>query len=302
MASSLIKGTVLILRHAGIFIMLGLQPVNALATVHLFSIDPTATSLTLQGNTGTGSWNEQGPGSLTATFQGWLAVDLEASSIQILAGGLIADQTNAWQPGPNGSATPTLASYGAKATIGTGITANNVTVALRNLALEIASPQITTTNGPIDASGVTFTISSDPSSALDYLAHGLVFLGGSRRLGGLSSTNAGGAITLPIFPEVQTLNIPIDISLTSQVLAPNDTTLHFTGAVVARRDLMILNRHLLWLPSPTNPQQVTLIWDGGLRLQQATTLAPPDWTDFAVDPPSVISVSGPAAFFRVVAP
>jgi hypothetical protein len=171
-------------------------------------------------------------------------------------------------------------------------------VALRNLAFEITSPPITTSNGPIDASSVTFAIYSNPNSALDYRANGLVFLGGGRQLGGLSATNAGGVITQPIFAEVQTLSVPIDISFTSQVLASNDTTLHFTGVLTARRGLTILNRHLLWIPSATNRQQFTLIWDGSLKLQQATTLAASDWTDYALDPPAVISTSGPAAFFR----
>jgi hypothetical protein len=277
----------------------GLFPMRVMATLHLFLIDSSATSLALQGSTGTGVWQEQGPGSLTATFQGWLVVDLQASSMQIVFGsGMVADQTNSWQPGPLGSVTPTPASYGAKTVIGSEITANNVTVALRNLTFEVLSPQLTTDNGPIEASSVSLTI-PDHNSTLDYQANGLVVLRGSRALGGLNATNAGGTMTLSIAAEVQTLTIPIDVSFTSQVLATNDTTLHFTGTLVAWRGLTIINRQLLWFPSPTDHSQFILIWDGSFILQRASTLALPDWTDFATNPPTVISASGPFGFLRV---
>lgn len=290
------------LRRFYFLLALGLLPLRASATLHLFRITPTATSLALQGSTGTGVWQEQGPGSLTATFQGWLVVDIQPSSLQIVSGsGLVAYQTNSWQPGPLGSVTSTPAAYGAQTVVGSGITANNMTVALRNLAFEVRSPPVTTDNGPIDASEAGFTI-SDPSSTLDYRANGLVVLRGNRALDGLNATNAGGAMTLSIAAEVQTLTIPVDISFTTQVLAPDDTTLHFIGTLVAWRGLTIVNRQLLWFPSPTNHSQFTLIWDGSFTLQEATTLTPPDWADFATNPPAVISASGPSAFFRVGGP
>jgi len=70
---------------ACLLLVAGLLPMPAAATTHLFRIDPAATTLSLQGTTGTGIWQEQGPGSLSATFQGWLVVDLEASSLQIVS-------------------------------------------------------------------------------------------------------------------------------------------------------------------------------------------------------------------------
>jgi hypothetical protein len=109
-------------------------------------------------------------------------------------------------------------------------------------------------------------------------------------------------MTLSIAAEVQTLTIPIDVTFTSRVLATNDTTLHFTGTLVAWRGLTIINRQLLWIPSPTNHSQFSLIWDGSFTLQRATTLALPDWTDFATNPPAVIPAIGPSGFFRVGGP
>jgi hypothetical protein len=162
-----------------------LFPLRVMATLHLFRIDSNATSLLLNGSTGTGIWQEQESVSLTATLQGWLVVDLQASSMQIVFGsGIVADQTNSWQPPPLGSVTPSLASYGAQTVVGSGLSANHVTVALRNLAFEVLSPQVTTDNGSIDASGVSLTI-PDHSSTMDYQANGLVVLRGSRALGGL---------------------------------------------------------------------------------------------------------------------
>jgi hypothetical protein len=287
---------------AYLILAFSLFPLRVMATLHLFQIDPSATSLVLQGSTGTGIWQEQGPGSLAATFQGWLVVDLQASTMQIVFGsGIMADQTNSWQPPPLGSVTPTPSSYGAKTVIGSGITANNVTVALRNLAFEVLSPQLTTDSGPIDGSSVSLTV-LDHNSTMDYQANGLVILRGSRALGGLNATNAGGTMTLSIAAEVQTLTIPIDVSFTSRVLATNDTTLHFTGNLVAWRGLTIINRQLLRFPSPADNPQFTLIWDGSFTLQRTTTLALPNWIDFATNPPAAISAIGPSGFFRVGGP
>jgi hypothetical protein len=267
----------------------------------LYSIDPEATSLALQGATGTGLWQEQSSDSLSDFFFGWLVVDVFSSSMVIIPGStLVADQSNSWQPGTLGSVTASPASYGAKAVIGTGIGANNLTMALRNLAFDVQSDYIDTSSDPIDASSVSFAVSTS-NAVLDYRANGLVIFGGSHTLASLSATNAGGSITMPIAIEVQTLNIPVDITCTTQVLTTNDTTLHFTGTIVAHRGLNILNRHLIWYLS-ADGQQLTLIWDASLKLQQATTLSPPDWTDFSGDPPATIPIGGVSGFFRVATP
>ncbi len=283
--------------------LLGLAPANAFATLHLFSIDPASSSLALQGSTGQGIWQEQATGSLTAAFSGWLVLDIQAASIQIVSGGaMVAMQTNSWQPGPSGSIPPQPASYGGQTTVGSGIARTSVVLAVRNLSFDLLSSPVTIGGGPLDASSVSLSTAASPKPVLDFRANGLVIVGGSRPLDGLSATNAPGSMTFGIATEVQTLTLPVDISFTSQVLASNDTTLHFTGMVVARRGLTIINRQLLWLPSPTNGPEFTLIWDGSLNLQQATVLSPPNWTTFSTNPPALILPTNPAAFFEVGGP
>jgi hypothetical protein len=290
-------------RSGWTLLMLGLLPGHVSADIHLFRVDPASTSLSLQGSTTDTLWQEQGPAGLTTTFQGWLVVDLQASSIQIVGGSsLLAGQTNSWQPGLDGSVTAAPADYGAKATIGKGITAINQTVALRNLVFELTSPPLPTGNGPINTSSVTLSIPSAGYSALDYRANGPLVLGGNLPLGGLTATNAGGGATLSILTEVQTLSIPLDLSFTNLRLPSGDTTLRFTGVVVARRGLTIVNRQLLWFPSATNNSAFTLIWDTTLNLQMTPTLSPPNWTDFATEAPVTVSTTAPSAFFRVGGP
>ena len=291
------------IRTACMALVIGLFPGRISATVHLFRIDPTATSLTLQGNTSGSPWQEQNPGGLTTSFQGWLVVDLQSSSLQLLSGSrLLAAETNSCQPGVDGSTTAAPADYGALATSGHGITTVNELTAVRNLAFDLASPPLSTDAGPIDTSSMTLTIPSSLNSSLDYRENGLLVLTGSRALDSLNATNAGTGATFSFALEEQVLSIPINVSFTSQVLTPGDTTLRFTGVVVATRGLSILNRQLLLISSPTNPPDFTLIWDTSSPLQMSPTLNPPNWTNFATNAPVTILPTDPSAFFRVGEP
>lgn len=214
---------------------------------------------------------------------------------------VVLDQPHLWQPGSQGSFGATPAAYGVTATSGTGIGQFNEVAAFRNLAFDISSPATPTGNGQFDSSSLAFLIPAWTAATLDYQVDHLVVIAGSRALDGLQATNAAGAATLSLVAEVQTLTLPVDLSLTCQTVSPNDTRLRLTGQVVARRGVTISKPQLLWIASPDNPKALTLVWGSSYKLQRATTLSPPDWTDFAAVAPITVSAEGTTGFFRVVA-
>jgi len=287
-----------VLAALGAGILLGLP---ARASVEIFVVDPASTIITLQGSSAGAALEEQGPGGLSATFRGWLVADAQGPTIQLIQGSsLMANETNSWLPGANHSITASPASYGAKATIGSGFSQVHVLAATRNVAFGITSVPSTISSNQFDASGLTFTIPTLAKSDIDYRASGLLVLSGSRSLAGLSATNGPGNASFSFVPEVQVLTIPVDISVTTSVSSPDDTTLRFTGQIVARRGLNIEFPQILWTPAGTNTSQITLVWANPFKLQTATTLNPPDWSDLATDAPITVSLDGSAGFFRVV--
>jgi hypothetical protein len=276
---------------------------RASATVELFTIDPAATSLTLQIRTGETVWKEQGPAGLRLSFRGWLALGTQAASLQIVQGSiLVGEQTIYWQPGPTGSVTSAPANYGAEVVLGSGIATDHVIAAVRNLEFAISSPPLATGQGLLPASTLICTIPLGANSTLDFRANGLVIVGGSRTLDNLSSTNADGEITLSVAFEVQTLTVPIDVTFNVQVPSAGDTSLRFVGSLVAKRGLTFLNPQLLWLPNRSNGQEFTLVWDYPFKLQKAATLDPASWIDLPIEAPAVIQAVGDAGFFRLGGP
>ncbi len=289
-------------RNAALAVILVAIPIRVSAAVELFEIDPVSSTLNLQATTADVAWQVQGPGSLSATCHGWLAVDIGPTGLQLIVGSRLAvDQANSWQPGGQGTSTPEPANYGGKVVIGTGFSTVHEIAALRNLAFDITSDLLPTDNGQFDASGLALAIPPTSNATVDYRDNGLLVLSGHRALGGLGGSNAAGAARLSFFAEVQTLAIPINLSLPTQEIAAGEANFRFTGSIVARRGIMILKPQLIWIPSPTTPSQVTLVWSSPYKLQRASTLNPPDWSDFAAAAPVDIPLDGDTGFFRVIA-
>ena len=53
-------------------------------------------------------------------------------------------------------------------------------------------------------------------------------------------------------------------------------------------------------PPAAGTDKLTVTWPAGHKLQRATRLSPPDWADFAADPPLAVPFAGPGEFFRAV--
>ncbi len=275
----------------------------AAAEVQLFQIDPSQSSLTLRGTTAGIEMQPQGAGGLSASFQGWVAVDVSSASIQLIVGSsAIGLQPNAWQPGPRGAVTNTPANYGGTIATGSGIGAGHQVTAIRNLAFDLTSDPTALSNGQFDASTVSFTIPATGNPVLDYRSNGLLIVAGQRALGGLNAPNAAlsGTLAKPLNPDLGTvLTLPIDLTLPVQSTPAGETTLRFTGQIVATRGGFILQPVLLFVPAPSAAGQVTLVWDSRYTLQTTADLGSSVWADVPAVAPLTVPFDPDIGFFRV---
>ncbi len=271
------------------------------ATVALFRVDPAATSLALQAHTDGEAWQEQAPGSLACSFTGWLAVDFEAGTVQFLVGSsLQAVEASAWQPGPRGTGATVPADFGAKTTVGSGLSTDHELAAIRGLRLAFTSDPLALDQGTFDASALGFSIPAFPKVTLDYRSNGLLITGGQRTLSETSIPNeATGGVLSAVIGEVQTLSVPVGITLKAQTLPGGDVDIRLAGQIVARRGLTLLSPIILMIPSEETPGLCTFVWASPFKLQKATRLDPADWTDVATDAPASVTLGDAAGFFRV---
>jgi hypothetical protein len=150
-----------------------------------FAVDPTASFATVSGDVGGNQIHEQGPGSLTTTYEGTVHTSLadDESSIQFLTDttNLTADNSGSWQPRAGGSSGSEPANYGAQATI-IIVTAR---VAIRDLALNVSSGVLSIPDGAtFDSSQQTLQTTA---GSADYNAG--VFGSGRASIAGLSTAN-----------------------------------------------------------------------------------------------------------------
>ena len=274
---------------------------RATADVSLYQLDPTRSYLTLQGSTSGVNWSEQATGSLKTSFSGWLAIDFSSPYLSFLAGSTATASTSGnWQPGSKGSVVPSPADFGGKVTVGSGLGANHLLSAVRNLEFNLSGDGIPYGGGDFDASGIKFSISTNGNAVVDYRANGLVIAFGEKSLGGDSVVNsATEGLMPPIFAEIASIVIPVDLELPSQTSLGGNTTFHLTGQLVGTRGVAILRPNLLWVPSTQNPQQFTLVWESNYKLQTTATLNPPNWVDTGAVAPYDVTLDGSSGFFRV---
>jgi hypothetical protein len=271
------------------------------AGIELFQVDPAQSALTLTATTGGIVWQEQSTGSLSTSWDGWLVADLEGSTIQFVVGSRLNGRAVLdVQPGSPNPTVASAADFGGKWTFGSGLSTTHALGAVRNLHLDVASDPIPLNAGLFDPSLSRFTVPATDKPTLDFRANGLLVESGHRSLSGQASANAALNGTFGLFAEVQTLTLPVDLTLPVGSLPGGDTTLRLTGKIVARRGIMIRLPVLLQIPSANVSDQFTLVWSSAYQLQRATTLNPADWTPVADAAPLDVTTSGQAAFYRAV--
>jgi hypothetical protein len=194
-----------------------------------FIIDPTQSKISLSGSVIGNAVAEQGPGSLSTSFSGTIVANVTGAGIQFPGGSTLTAQTNGvWQPGPKGAAGSAPADYAGQANTILG----SAKAALRNIVMDLTSSALPLTNGAFDASTLLFAFPTNSTASFDYDAGALIGHNGIPLSGNSTNKVAQGA-SLITAGNVQTLTIPIDAQFEFKALVENDSSVRFTGKLVA---------------------------------------------------------------------
>lgn len=293
-----------------------LAALTALAVVPLhaepvtFALDPARSSVTMGGTVSTlgqtAPLQEQAAGSLTARYSGTIPVELGEGTIRFLpGGGMVPAEDRAWQPMSGGAEGSAPASYGTKATLLIfNILPVNAVAASRGLVFDTGSPELPVTGGTFPTADLAVQFAAESGSLVDYRVTGQLSLEGSRVLAGILTNRVSSTGSLATVDGVETLTVPVDADFSFVIegdLGLATFNLRFTGQLVATRASVPEPEVVFTPPSAAGGPLVLSYPDALYKLQRATTLTPPDWTDVAdVTSPVSIPPEGPGAFFRVV--
>lgn len=192
-----------------------------------FTLDPTQSTLTISGsNAIAGTIIPQGANSLTTSYSGTINATVAANSITFNSAAAMAAINGNWQPAPGmGAGTTAPADYGIAFTNSAEFSAYG---AVRGLTLDLTSGAIPLTAGAFDASNIFISASSGTTDYTSILGNGSVDL---TTLSAKQNTATAGTLTMS--GNVETLTIPINITETLSIASTNDTTVTFTGDLVA---------------------------------------------------------------------
>jgi hypothetical protein len=213
----------------------GMLPGGDAAIVE-FTIDSAQTQVTLSGKAAGITVAQQGPGSLTTSFEGTVLAEVAEDSIRFLGGSRIEGVINGeWSPLALGEEGTAPAEFGAQVSSflasGTG--------ALRDLLLDLESEAVPLTEGQFNADGLLFRFPEDAPSAFDYRVN-VLLLGlqhARRELAGYATNQITATGTLTPSGNTEVLVIPIEATITFELLNPGDSSLTITGQLLATREL-----------------------------------------------------------------
>ena len=201
---------------------------SGVARADIFTINPLQSVLTIsaasfQGTAGT----PQPPSGFTTSYSGTINATVTGMSIQFNSAAADANVSGNYQPAAGGAAGMAPGDYGGQFLIA-GIFPGFF--AVRDLVASLSSGSLPLTGGTYDASQLLFT---GIGGSADYNV-AVLGLMGSIPLAGNSAMNA--AVTpgsIAIVGGVQTLTIPIDVTLLFTAVNPNDSMIRLTGNIVA---------------------------------------------------------------------
>jgi hypothetical protein len=204
----------------------------------VFTLDSTQSQITLSGMVFGSVFTPQGSNSLTANYSGTINADLTGTSIQFTGGSLVAAETNGiWQPAPGGAMGSAPADYGAtnNALLGIGITGVPGNFALRNLLLDLTSPQLPTTNATFDGSALTFICITNTASIDYYYASAATTTNsGTAFLNGYSTNSISTGASVSTNLGTITLILQVNATFTNTLLGiPRALVANLSGQLVA---------------------------------------------------------------------
>lgn len=265
-----------------------------------FDVDPVRSQLALSGTTSGSTLVQQAPGSMSTTFSGTILADVTDSQIKFVGGSLVKGaDSGSYEPAPGGATGTAPAAFGAKATVTVVIFTVEARAAARAVAFDLESLALARTGGTFDSRGVTFKVPESAGTKLDYRTTGNLQLKGAVDVLGLALNKAAGGALAPV-DGVDTLTVPVDASYFFQLVNPDDTEMRFTGQIVAKRRSAPVPPQIGYTPPAAPGDPFTLIWTSGFKLQRATQLTPPNWTDVVVASPYTVPTVQPGEFFRVI--
>ncbi len=195
-----------------------------------FTIDSSLSSITVTGLFAGDTGMAQFPGSDSTALSGTLVADVDASSISFPGGSSIdaLPQTSPVAPGPTALPLTTgLGDFGLDFNV---FLLGIVPVAGYDFEFDLnAASQALDGSGNFDSSGSTVSVLGGE------LAYDAGLASGVESLVGESALNLASAGMLTTVGNVQTLTIPVDLSLLFTGLLPDDSQVDVTGQIVATR-------------------------------------------------------------------
>jgi hypothetical protein len=200
----------------------------------VFTVDSSQSAVSISGNVMGAPIEEQGPGSLTAQYEGTLLVEVGDDAIQFPGQShVVALDSGTWEPLPGGNAGSAPANYGgyARHFLTEGV------AAARDVQVDFTSGTLALVDGKFDTQGITVTIPGSAPAALSYRVNGGINTSGAYPLAGKEASGQMAEASLVTVGSQQVLTIPIDYSFLFSLASPNDTIVTLTGQLVATRSL-----------------------------------------------------------------
>jgi hypothetical protein len=274
--------------------LVGAVPTRA----EVFTIDSSQSQITLSGKIEGLPFTAQGPGGLTAAYEGNINATVSGSTIQFTGSSMIAAITNGvWQPAAGGAAGSAPADYGAKVTIlfSTSYGAG------RNIVIDLTSPPLTLAQTNFDSSQVVLSLvtNADNAPVFDYnssLGSGSLALSGN-----LTNTVATGS-SFSTNGDLLRLVVQINATLT----ATNNSVLTMTGKIVATNSLLVPVPPVITGVFATNQNLVLTVSNATTQSQLLMSTNLSTWSPVS----ATISTNGgfvifttpmssPSAFYRI---
>lgn len=263
----------------------------------VFTIDSSQSRITLSGEVAGYAFTAQGPGSLTAAYEGNINATISSSTIQFTGSSMITAVTNGvWKPAAGGATGSAPADYGAQVTIpllGTGYGAG------RNIVLDMTSLLLTLTQSNFDSSQLVVSLVTNSSPVFDYR---IALQSGSIPLsGGFTNSIATGSF---IGTNGDLLRLVVQVNTT--LSDTNNDTMILTGEIVATNSLSAFTPPVITGVAATNQNLVLTVSNATpqSRLLSSTNLMTwsPASSTIGTNSGFIVfttPMSGPYTFYRV---
>jgi hypothetical protein len=278
----------------------------------VFKVDPARSYVSVSGSVtisgvGTYVFQQQGAGSLTASYTGSILVALAPPTISFPGGSAIqANNSGTWQPAAGGASGTAPANYGilVQPLFTTGY------AAFRNTKLDLTGPPVLLTNGGFDAGHLmtTYLTNTPPPPTMDFLVSSLLpsmSTNGTALLTG-TGTNSPGTAYLTNGLGLLTLVVPVGTT-NSATIGDYPVTVILRGQIVATAPAtawplqvsMGVQPGLVMLTWPSLPGQSFFVQTKA-NLNAAWSLAGGTITVHSNTTTWTASAGGSAGFYRVV--